>query len=203
IICILTIIHGLLCEIQRHPGDIIKLNKAFVHVWDILMKTKPKPFFNQYQYSIVIDFIIQTVFQHRILYETILSEKPLHQDIDEIRTIDHTLFTQKLLPSPLTEAIPLDVYNEIILKLPLVPAENIEDSTQIMNNINQDVVKQSNNEELEQLADNVAKQFKNVTRENVLKILNEVSGEFMKDLNQDMHEKLKQRERDILEKFKM
>jgi len=92
ILCILTLIQGLLCQIERtDKSNPMKFNEAFIHSCSILMGEKsPKKsvLFNSQQYPKVIDYIIQTIFQHRHLYEALLDENP--QEIiktEETRTV--------------------------------------------------------------------------------------------------------------------
>jgi hypothetical protein len=89
ILCILTLIQGLLCQIEKH--DSIKLNEAFIHSCSILMgenDQKKLVLFNSQQYPKIIDYIIQTIFQHRHLYEILLEEKPQEiEKIEENRTV--------------------------------------------------------------------------------------------------------------------
>lgn len=92
IICILTLIHGLLCQIERtNKSNPIKLDEALIHACSILMggKDQKKPvLFNSQQYPKVIDYVIQTIFQHRNLYEILLDEKPLQiEKIEENRIV--------------------------------------------------------------------------------------------------------------------
>ena len=91
-ICLLTLIHGLLCQIERtDKTNPMKLNEAFVHACSILMgeKTPKKPVvFNANLYPKVIDYIVQIIFQHRRLYEVLLEEKPEEtEEIEETRTV--------------------------------------------------------------------------------------------------------------------
>lgn len=91
ILCILTLIQGLLCEIEKNNST--KLNDAFIHACSILMgTTEPKKttLFNVQQYPKVIDYIIQTIFQHQHLYEILLEEKPQQiEKIEENRSVKH------------------------------------------------------------------------------------------------------------------
>jgi hypothetical protein len=83
VICIVTLIQGLLCQIEKKDSQ--KLNEALIHACSILMggnEQKKSILFNAQQYPKVIDYIIQTIFQHRHLYEILLEEKP--QDIERI-----------------------------------------------------------------------------------------------------------------------
>ena len=95
VICLLTLIQGLLCQIER--TDAKKVNEAFVHACSILMNTKdPKrpALFNTQQYPKVIDYIVQTIFEHQNLYELLLDDKP-----PQIETIEETLsVTRRLFP---------------------------------------------------------------------------------------------------------
>ncbi len=85
IICILTLIQGLLCQIEKKNSK--KLNEAFIHACSILMGGK-SALFNAQQYPKVIDYIIQTIFQHQHLYEILLEEKPQEiEKIEEYRTV--------------------------------------------------------------------------------------------------------------------
>ncbi len=88
-VCLLTLIQGLLCQIEKkNPA---KLNEAFIHSCSILMggtEQKKSVLFNAQQYPKVIDYVIQTIFQHRQLYETLLEEKPQAiETIEENRTV--------------------------------------------------------------------------------------------------------------------
>jgi len=89
IICILTLIQGLLCQIEKTNSN--KLNEAFIHSCSILMggmEQKKMSLFNSQQYPKVIDYIIQTIFQHRHLYEILLEDKPQQiEKIQENRTV--------------------------------------------------------------------------------------------------------------------
>jgi hypothetical protein len=52
--------------------------------------------FNAQQYPKVIDYIIQTIFQHRYLYEVLLEEKPQEiEKIEENRTVRTHLSLKK------------------------------------------------------------------------------------------------------------
>jgi hypothetical protein len=98
ILCILTLIQGLLCEIEKNNST--KLNDAFIHACSILMSTtepKKATLFNTQQYPKVIDYIIQTIFQHRHLYEILLEEKPQQiEKIEENRSVKHILKKKNL-----------------------------------------------------------------------------------------------------------
>lgn len=89
ILCIFTIIQGLLCQIEKDRSG--KLNEAFIHACSILMGGKERKktvLFNTQQYPKVIDYIVQTIFQHRHLYEILLEDKPLHvEHIEEHRSV--------------------------------------------------------------------------------------------------------------------
>lgn len=92
ILCILTLIQGLLCQIEKNHG--MKLNDAFIHSCSILMNNsveqKKSSLFNTQQYPKVIDYIIQTIFQHRHLYEILLEEKPQEiEKIEENRSVNN------------------------------------------------------------------------------------------------------------------
>ena len=100
IICILTLIQGLLCQIERtNKVNSMKLNEALIHSCSILMdrKDSKKPvLFNSQQYPKVIDYIIQTIFQHQRLYEALLDEKPQQTEkIEENRTVGKNYFRLK------------------------------------------------------------------------------------------------------------
>lgn len=86
IVCILTLIQGLLCQIERtNKTNSIKLDEAFVHSCTILMggnDQKKSALFNTHHYPKVIDYVIQIIFQHQHLYETLLDDKP--QQIEKI-----------------------------------------------------------------------------------------------------------------------
>jgi hypothetical protein len=92
IVCILTLIQGLLCQIeQTDKSNLLKLNEAFIHACSILMggnDNKKSVLFNSQQYPKVIDYIVQTIFQHRLLYGILLDEKPQQiETIEETRTV--------------------------------------------------------------------------------------------------------------------
>ncbi|CAF5164906.1 unnamed protein product [Rotaria sp. Silwood1] len=92
IICILTLIQGLLCQIERtNKINSSKLDEAFIHSCSILMggnDNKKSILFNTQQYPKVIDYIIQIIFQHRHLYEILLDENPQQiEKIEENRTV--------------------------------------------------------------------------------------------------------------------
>ena len=97
LICLLTLLHGLLCQIERNDGkNGSKVNEAFVHACSVLMSGKdPKRpvLFNAQQYPKVIDYVVQTIFQHQNLYETLLDEKPPQvETIEETRTVKSPVF---------------------------------------------------------------------------------------------------------------
>jgi hypothetical protein len=98
IVCILTLIQGLLCQIERKD---MKLNEAFIHACSILMSgndNKKPVLFNAQQYPKIIDYIIQTVFQHRHLYETLLDEEPQQiEKIEENRAVKKKEFLNFLI----------------------------------------------------------------------------------------------------------
>ena len=89
--CILTLIHGLLCQIEK--GNLNKLNEVFIHSCSILMGSSGNEYkkgilFNPQQYPKVIDYIVQTIFQHQHLYEILLEEKPQQiENIEENRIV--------------------------------------------------------------------------------------------------------------------
>jgi hypothetical protein len=90
IVCVLTLIQGLLCQIERtDQTNRMKLNEALIYSCSILMNNKDRKrstaLFNAQQYPKVIDYIVQTIFQHRCLYQILLEEKP-----QEIETIEQT-----------------------------------------------------------------------------------------------------------------
>ena len=85
----LTLIQGLLCQIERTDRtEPLKLNEAFIHACSILAggkETKKAVLFHAQQYPHVIDYVVQTIFQHRHLYATLIEEKP-----QEMETIEET-----------------------------------------------------------------------------------------------------------------
>lgn len=89
IVCLFTLIQGLLCQIEKDRSG--KLNEVFIHACSVLMGGKDRKksvLFNAQQYPRVIDYIVQTIFQHRHLYETLLEEKPLEiEPIEETRSV--------------------------------------------------------------------------------------------------------------------
>ena len=92
IICILTLIQGLLCQIERtNKVNPMKLNEALIHSCSILMErnnSNKSVLFHSQQCPKVIDYIIQTIFQHQHLYEALLDEKPQQTEkIEENRTV--------------------------------------------------------------------------------------------------------------------
>lgn len=97
VICLLTLIQGLLCQIERSDEkNASKVNEAFVHACSVLMNSKdPKRpvLFNAQQYPKVIDYIVQTIFEHQNLYELLLDEKPPQiETIEETLSVTHRLF---------------------------------------------------------------------------------------------------------------
>ena len=95
IVCILTLIQGLLCQIEREDKtNSNKLNEVLIHACSILMggnDNKKPVLFNSQQYPKVIDYIIQIIFQHRYLYKILLDEKPQQiETIEENRTVKKT-----------------------------------------------------------------------------------------------------------------
>lgn len=92
IVCILTLIQGLLCQIERHRDKTSsKVNEAFIHACSILMNSKDakRPaLFTTQQAPKVIDYVVQTVLQHQHLYQFLLDEKPAEiETIEETRTV--------------------------------------------------------------------------------------------------------------------
>ncbi|CAF1289251.1 unnamed protein product [Adineta steineri] len=178
ILCILTLIHGLLCQIERteksHP---MKLNEAFIHSCSILMgeKTAKKSVvFNSHLYPQVIDYIIQIIFQHRHLYETLLDEKPQEiEQIEENRTIDFHLFELPLFPYPLTEALPESVHREVILKIPTINETTDNDQASNVSLPVTTVPEEDSSLDLIGMIDNINRQYPNVSREQIQQIFAE------------------------------
>ena len=95
ILCILTIVQGLLCEIERKQRT--NLENCFVHACQILMGDGKGFLFNSQLYPQVVDYIIQLLFQHQHLYEILLDDQPQHiETIEENRTVYITLFQKSI-----------------------------------------------------------------------------------------------------------
>ncbi len=200
IICILTLIQGLLCQIEKENSN--KLNQAFIHSCSILMsgtEQKKMILFNSQQYPKVIDYIIQIIFQHRYLYEILLEDKP--QDIEKIeenRIINFHIFQEPIFPYPLTESLLLSIYREIILQIPPpTPLLNdLTDSDQLSREIT--IIK---DEETNGLIDNINRQYPNITREQIRQIFAEVSQEYLENYNENIQYKIREKEISLLSKF--
>ncbi|CAF5045934.1 unnamed protein product [Rotaria sp. Silwood1] len=206
IICILTLIQGLLCQIERtNKINSIKLDEAFIHSCSILMSgndNKKSILFNTQQYPKVIDYIIQIIFQHRHLYEILLDEKPQQiEKIEENRTIDFHLFEQPIFPYPLTEALPLSIYREIILQIPPTPKLNDGIDPDQFSRESLSITHEETNLDLNEVIDNINHQHPNVTREQIQQIFAEVSQQYLSEHNENMQHKLKEKEISLLSKF--
>ncbi|UJR08096.1 hypothetical protein I4U23_012373 [Adineta vaga] len=203
-ICMLTLIHGLLCQIERtDKTNPIKLNEAFIHSCSILMgeKTPKKPVaFSSHLYPKVIDYVIQIIFQHRHLYETLLEEKPEEiETLEEIRTLDFHLFEEPIFPYPLTEGLPVSVHREFILKIPTIKETTGDDQTA------QDASTTTSNDDTSLdiigMIDGISRQYPNVSREQIQQIFAEVSQEYLSQHNENIQEKLREKETSLLMKF--
>ncbi|CAF1072230.1 unnamed protein product [Rotaria sordida] len=209
IVCILTLIHGLLCQIERtNKINSIKLDEAFIHSCSILMggNDQKKPIlFNSQQYRKVIDYIIQIIFQHRHLYETLLDEKPQQiEKIEENRTIDFRLFKEPLFPYPLTEALPLSIYREIILQISPTPLSIDGTDLDQVSRESLSVTTVANEEpnlDLNDMIDNINRQYPNVIRDQIRQIFAEVSQEYLSQHNENIQYKLREKEISLLSKF--
>lgn len=216
IICILTLIQGLLCQIEKKNSK--KLNEAFIHACSILMGgnegQKKSVLFNTQQYPKVIDYIIQTIFQHQHLYEILLEDQPQEiERIEENRTvryiciphvslksyslqIDFHVFEEPIFPYPLTEALPLSIYREIILQIPPTPDASDPDQLSRESLSMTTMANEETNLDLNGMIDNIIRQYPDVTREQIQQIFTEVSQEYFSE------HKLKERELSFLTKFK-
>ncbi|CAF3126424.1 unnamed protein product [Rotaria sp. Silwood2] len=209
IVCVVTLIQGLLCQIERtNKMNSTKLDEAFIHSCSILMggnDHKKTVLFNVQQYPKVIDYIIQIIFQHRHLYETLLDEKPQQiEKIEENRIIDFHLFEEPLFPYPLTEALPLSIYREIILQIPPTPLLNNETDPDQLSRESLSVVtlaSEETNVDLNGMIDNINRQYPNVTREQIRQIFAEVSQEYLSEHNENIQHKLREKEISLLSKF--
>ncbi|CAF4604356.1 unnamed protein product, partial [Rotaria sp. Silwood2] len=142
-------------------------------------------FFNAQQYPKVIDYIIQIIFQHRHLYETLLDEKP--------EQIDFYLFEEPLFPYPLTEALPLSIYREIILQILPTPLLNDETDPDQLSRESLSVATLASEEttvDLIGIIDNINRQYPNVTREQIRQIFAEVSQEYLSEHNENIQDTL-------------
>jgi len=203
-ICILTLIQGLLCQIEKENSN--KLNQAFIHSCTILMngnEQKKMFLFNPQQYPKVIDYIIQIIFQHRYLYEILLEDKP--QDIEKIeenRIINFHIFQEPIFPYPLTESLPLSIYREIILQIPPTPLLNdVTDTDQLSREITTITNEETINNDFNGIIDNIHRQYPNITREQIRQIFAEVSQEYLTEYNQNIQYKLREKEISLLSKF--
>ncbi|CAF0988357.1 unnamed protein product [Adineta ricciae] len=205
-ICMITLLHGLLCQIERtDKTNPTKLNEAFIHSCSILMgeKSAKKPVvFNAHLYPKVIDYIVQIIFQHRRLYETLLEAKPEEiENIEETRTIDFHLFEEPLFPYPLTEALPASVHREVILKIPTINETGTDDQTTQDSSLITTVTAEEPSFDLVGMIDNISRQYPNVTREQIQQIFAEVSQEYLTRHNENVQEKLREKETSLLMKF--
>ncbi|CAF1315207.1 unnamed protein product [Rotaria magnacalcarata] len=209
IICILTLIHGLLCQIERtNKTNPIKLDEAFVHSCSILMggkEHKKTILFNSQQYPKVIDYIIQIIFQHRHLYEILLDENPQQiQKIEENRTIDFHLFEESLFPYPLIEGLPLSIYREIILQIPPTSLLSEESDPDQFSRESLSGTIGTNDKtalDLNEMINNINRQYPNVTHEQIRQIFAEVSQEYLSEHNENIQHKLREKEISLLSKF--
>ncbi|CAF3918327.1 unnamed protein product [Rotaria sp. Silwood1] len=178
----------------------VKLDEAFIHSCSILMggnDHKKSILFNAQQYPKVIDYIIQIIFQHRHLYETLLDEKPQQiEKIEENRTIDFHLFEEPLFPYPLIDALPLSIYREIILQIPPTPLLNDGTDPDQLSRESLSVTIVANKEtdpDFNGMMDNKNRQYPNVTREQIRQIFAEASQQYLSEHNENMQHKLREK----------
>ena len=204
ILCIFTLIQGLLCQIEKDRSG--KLNESFIHACSILMggKERKKPvLFNAQQYPQVIDYIVQTIFQHRHLYETLLEEKPLHiEQIEEHRLIDYHVFEQPIFPYPLTEALPVSIHREIILRIPPTPL--IRETTDL-DQLSRESLATGNEDiplDLNTMIEQIHGQYPAIPPEQIRQMFAEVSQEYLTEHHENVQQKLREKELALLAKFK-
>ncbi|CAF3723232.1 unnamed protein product [Rotaria sp. Silwood1] len=115
--------------------------------------------------------------------------------------IDFHLFEQPIFPYPLTEALPLSIYREIILQIPPTPKLNDGIDPDQFSRESLSITNEETNLDLNETIDNINHQHPNITHEQIRQIFAEVSQQYLSEHNENIQHKLREKEISLLTKF--
>ncbi|CAF0817967.1 unnamed protein product [Brachionus calyciflorus] len=134
----------------------------------------------------MISHLTITFFQNYKLYSYVINESQEEMSISKEIEVECPKLADLPYPAPLDEALPIEIYNKYILKIPDEPTEEEKKRKELENPDNIELP----DEVVEQIHD----KFEGLTLDDAKKIIFEVTNELVNELKTDMRLKIKNRE---------
>ena len=97
--------------------------------------------------------------------------------------------------------MPASIHREVILKIPTINETATDDQTTQDSSLITTVTTEEPSFDLVGMIDTISRQYPNVTREQIQQIFAEVSQEYLTRHNENVQEKLREKETSLLMKF--